>query len=132
MQYFLDICSIPLASGDTAPHQVNQKVLYNAGLLHILFDIIERDGQFDEVLILVFKTMRALSRGYPEVQRAVFEHIDILLKCVGATSGWEDEMAAAVAEVRYSRTTRVNPTQLFTNNHHLCLEVKASVVSSIM
>eukprot|EP00050_Salpingoeca_kvevrii_P002520 m.196116 g.196116 ORF g.196116 m.196116 type:complete len:2530 (-) comp10628_c0_seq6:379-7968(-) len=93
------------------PHPVNQVILFNSGLVHILLDVISRRGQYARVLSAVFSLLQALSIKHDSVQQLLFQNLDSLLDCQSSESGWQNEMARAVAEI-------------FTHNHKLCLQVK--------
>eukprot|EP00730_Choanoeca_flexa_P002797 TRINITY_DN11178_c0_g1_i2.p1 TRINITY_DN11178_c0_g1~~TRINITY_DN11178_c0_g1_i2.p1 ORF type:complete len:1472 (+),score=415.20 TRINITY_DN11178_c0_g1_i2:98-4417(+) len=108
---------------DSAPHKINQQIIYNAGIMFVLLDVLRRhchgDGQPVEAVVATFNLLRGLARGFDKVQQEMFLNFDMLVDTDNALDGWQDSMAAAMTEV-------------FTMNHKLCLAVRSHHVSSIM
>ena len=130
MEQFLSIvqeatqaCYLNPNDDSSPPHTVNQNILCNSGITHILFDVLTKnadgDGQALPVVQATFRLLRGLARQNAPVQQAMFERFDSLVGCDLRSSGWQDTMAYAMTEV-------------FTNNHRLCLSVRQRHVEAIV
>ena len=87
------------------PHDINQNIIYNSGLLSVVLDIIEVDRQCGATLEACFRFLRALCRGFPIVQNLLALELDKILTTVGGAGDgvggetWENVMARTVTEV---------------------------------
>ena len=103
----------------TSPHPVNQQIITNTGIMNVLFDLIGYQGQRSEVLAGVFGLLAALCNSFEPVQKLVFARLDSLLKCQSTSTGWQKEMAMAVASV-------------FTENDHTCKMVNKVHITQLV
>eukprot|EP00049_Salpingoeca_infusionum_P018394 m.357042 g.357042 ORF g.357042 m.357042 type:complete len:2607 (+) comp17695_c0_seq1:174-7994(+) len=101
------------------PHELNQQMIVNSGLLSVLFDVLNVENQTTPVLESVFTCLRALAKGNEYVQNEFFERLDNILTVETDCHGWEDELAGAVAEV-------------FANNQELSLKLSQHQVELMM
>ena len=105
-------------------HHTNQNILFNAGILPIILDIIRVRDQPCSVLRTCFWFLRAICVGFPAVQVALYEAVDSLLmtstkqtdpKDEELTEAWENSMGWCVAEIfNACRETclRIKPAQV--------------------
>ena len=97
-QAYDEFCECP-------PHDINQNIIYNSGLLSVVLDIIEVDHQVGATLEACFRFLRALCRGFPIVQNLLALDLDKILTTVGGAGDgeggetWENVMARTVTEV---------------------------------
>ena len=109
-------------------HHTNQNILYNAGILPIILDIIRVRNQPCSVLRTCFWFLRALCVGFPEVQVALYEAVDSLLMTStkqtdpedeALTEAWENSMGWCVAEI-------------FNGCRETCLRIKPAQVEHML
>jgi hypothetical protein len=81
------------------PHPVNQEIFMNTGIMHVLFDLLRTNDQLQRVLASVFDMLAALANHFGPAQAMMFERIDALIACESDSSGWQNNMAMAVARV---------------------------------
>eukprot|EP00049_Salpingoeca_infusionum_P011225 m.193039 g.193039 ORF g.193039 m.193039 type:complete len:2533 (-) comp14875_c0_seq1:808-8406(-) len=112
------LCYIEPSNPQSEPHSINQAIIYNSGLLNVLFDVISRDGQPPEVLNATFRLFRALALHHAPVQQAMFDRLTDFF-CQTSVTGWHDSAAFALQEV-------------FTLNHKLCLNIRLSDLELFM
>jgi len=98
---------------------VNQEIMFNAGLLPVLFDTLDQEDQPAEVLRAVFRCMRCLADQFTEVQKAMFGRLDLLLTVQTEHDGWQNDLALAV-------------TEIFTDNQKMCLAMKPAQIERMV
>lgn len=81
------------------PHFVNQQVLFNSGILSVLIDLIDMDGQRPDVLRATFMLMAAMADRFAPAQTMMFTQLGTMLDCKGDGIGWENSKSLAVAKV---------------------------------
>ncbi|EGD74759.1 inositol 1,4,5-trisphosphate receptor type 3 [Salpingoeca rosetta] len=100
------------------PHDINQGIIFNSGILDILFDVLSKNGQATEVLCATFRLLRAMALKNPPVQQMLFDNMGLMMNH-SRTEGWHDDMAYAL-------------TEAFTQNKTLCLSVRSEHLEQIM
>jgi inositol 1,4,5-triphosphate receptor type 1 len=109
--------------GAVEPHRMNQKILYNFGVLADIFDVLDKEidirlsqyAGLREIFRQCFCFLQAMARGNTEVQSRLFDRLDKLLMVRGA----EAELADALTEV-------------FTGNQEMCLKIRGYQVQKIV
>ena len=120
-QSFIDIVqrlAAACVAESSVPHLVHQSILNNAEITEVLYDVIASDEQHADVLAATFRCLQALARGFSIIQEEMFDNLDTFLGCEGLEHGWENDMAAAVAEI-------------FTDNRKTALRVKAPQIEAM-
>lgn len=90
---------------DMRPHDINQNIIYNSGLVTIVLDIIEIDYQDGATLEACFRFLRAICREFPVIQNQLALDLDKILTTVGGAGDgdsdetWENVMAHTVTEI---------------------------------
>ncbi|XP_062518427.1 inositol 1,4,5-trisphosphate receptor type 1-like isoform X2 [Corticium candelabrum] len=105
------------------PHKMNQKILYNFGVLADIFDILDKEidirlAQYEglrEIFRKCFRFLQAMARDNTVVQNRLFDRLDKLL----GVHGTEAELADALTEV-------------FTGNQDMCLKIRGDQVQKIV
>ena len=85
----------------------------------MLLDLIVGDPQLPIVLVHVFRLLRAMTQGYKELQRRMYDNLDRILNCRSQASGWENDMGHFVAEI-------------FNANREQCMDIKLHQVCVIL
>ena len=106
-------------------HHMNQQNSFNSGMLTIVLNIISTPEQPGDVLAAAFDCARAHACGYPDVQRKLFESLDIILNVHSKTTSrgtlgtWQQSMGLCLAEV-------------FNGCKETCLGVRPGQVASML
>lgn len=122
--YISELCTfLYLKEEPSEPHAINQTILFNAGVLVDLFDVLskpmdvnlkEYDG-LREIFGLCFKVFGLLARQNPVVQERLFDRLDFLIDVEGA----EKAKARALCSV-------------FKDNESNCIQIKESQIARVV
>ena len=96
---------------------MNQKIVNSSEILSLLLDVLSAGKQPARALSAVFVFLRNLARGYPKVQKRLFENLDRILNARGTERGYEYVQGQLLAEI-------------FNENSDVTIEVKPSQVYS--
>lgn len=103
-----------LADEPSRPHRANQDILLNSGVLSLLYDVLQ-SPQDGPVVAAVFQLLYALGKENKKIQRSMFGKLDLFLRVSCEDDGWQNSMAATIAEI-------------FNSNEWTCLRLSADQV----
>ena len=106
---------------DDRPHKINQRIIFNSGIVYVLMDLLKIEGQRIKLLNAIFTFLAAICASFKPGQELLARHIDLFLSCEALKDqdGWQDAMSKTLIAV-------------FEENEATCRDVSPKSIEQIV